>query len=180
MNTELYEGIKARITAEVTAIKHIALYNNQFDRSNNDDMAKNDERPFLYPCVFIEFLDIVYVVNTGLLQDFTGICRLYIGFKSYKFEDLDIFTIKQNLFKKLQGYQPSTSKTLGKLIRVAETMDNNHNNVLVYIQDYKFSGRDADFSTNDALVVKEPPTTLEITATLDIDNNVIRTGDGTP
>jgi hypothetical protein len=179
MNAELYDGIRARILAQVPEITHVRLYNNQFDRSNNDETERNDEQAFPYPCAFIEFDEIEFTTATGLLQSFSGIMRIYLGFESYKFEDTYILDLKQKLYKALQGYQVTTTKVYGRTMRRSERQDVDHNNVYVYIQEYAISGKDSSYSTEDSKVVKDPPTALELTATLDIDNEIIRTGDGT-
>ena len=81
MNTELYLDIKARILDQVTDLKDVRLFNNQFLRSNNDTTDNNTEQAFLYPCCFIEFTDIEYKQQLQNIQEFLGTMRLYIGFE---------------------------------------------------------------------------------------------------
>jgi hypothetical protein len=178
MNTNLYNGIVTRLQAKVPDLKTIKLFNDQFNHSNSDVNENNDEQAFLYPCCFLEFTDIEYTTATSLLQSYTGTLRLHIGFESYKNEDTDIFTLKQNIFKALQGFQVTTDKIYGKLIRLKETTDTEHNNIYIYIQEYQLSGKDADFSTENDKVEVAPPIAVEINANLDIDNIILRSGDG--
>ncbi len=178
MNTNLYNGIVTRLQAKVPELKTIKLFNDQFNHSNSDVNENNDEQAFLYPCCFLEFTEIEYTTATSLLQSFTGILRLHIGFESYKNEELDMFALKQKIYKALQGFQVSDVNIFGKLTRLRETTDTEHNNIYIYIQEYQISGKDADFSTEDEKVEVTPPIAVEITADLDIDNIVLRTGDG--
>jgi len=179
MKTEFYNGIRNKILAAVPSITHVRLYNNQFEHSNKDETTGNDEQAFPYPCIFIEFADIAFTQLTKGLQDFTGTVRIYIGFESYKFEDTDVLDLKQTVFAALQGFQVSpTSKSYGRLLRSIETTDTDHNNIYIYIQEYIFSGRDCDADANSGDQFTTPPTTLELNTDLDIDNIIIRTGDG--
>lgn len=176
MNKDIYDGLVARLTANVLELKTIRLFNNQFNHSNNED--QRDEQALLYPCCLIEFSEIEYQTQTQLIQSYTGIVRLHIGFESYKLEDTDILALKQKVYKNVHGFQVSTLKTFGKFLRLRETMDTDHDNIMVYIQEYQLSGKDTDFSSADTNVIVSPPIELEITGDLDIDNAVIRTGDG--
>ena len=176
MNKELYLGIKAQLEATVPELKTIRLFNNQFAHSNNE--TGKDEQAFLYPCCFIEFMSIDFTTSTTLLQSFTGIIRLHIGFESYNLEDLDVLTLKQKIYTKLSGFQVSSIKTFGKMIRLHEETDTDHDNIYIYIQDYQMSGKDCEFSSRDTNVEVAPPIALELPTVLDIDNVVIRTGDG--
>jgi len=173
MNVDIYTGIKNKLV-EITDLKTVALFNNQFERSNNNSPEQNDEQAFLYPCAFIEFSDILYTDMQKWAQQFTATLRIHLGFESYKNEDLDVLTLKQSIYQKLQGFQPSDST--GMLMRRSEEPNYDHNNIQVYIITFAFSGKDWD-------VLRGYPTqtataTPEINATLDIDNQVIRTGDG--
>lgn len=174
MNKDIYNGLVARLLANVPELKTVRLFNNQFNHSNNED--QRNEQAFLYPCALIEFSEIEYQTQTQLIQSYTGVVRLHIGFESYKLEDTDVLALKQNIYKNIHGFQVSTVKTFGKFLRLRETMDTDHDNIMVYIQDYQLSGKDTDFVDTSSTVV--PPIELEITRDLDIDNSVIRTGDG--
>jgi hypothetical protein len=172
MNTAVYTAIKSRILT-VDGVKECRLFNNQFERSNNDTTQQNNEQAFLHPVVFIEFDNIEYGELASLVQEYTATVRIYIGFESYMLEDTDVFTLKQNIFVSLHGFQPDQAS---KLVRLNESTDTDHNNIYIYKQEYSLSGKDdSGATTKDAVTVTAD---LELVADLDIDNIVIRTGNG--
>jgi hypothetical protein len=176
MNIDLYNGIVARLTAKVPELKTIKLFNNQFAHSNNDE--PRDEQAFLYPCAFIEFAEVNYVDQKQRVQDYTATLRVHIGFESYKYEDVDVFTLKQKVVKYLHEYQVSSPQIFGKILRRLETTDTEHNNIYVYVVEFGISGRDCDLVIDEDFATVDPPIELELTTNLDIDNDVIRTGNG--
>lgn len=173
---QLYLDIRNRIETECTDILFVRLFNNQFERSNNDEFTQNDEQAFPYPCVFIEFPDENNAISSSYgARRLEVLVRVYIGFESYKHEDVEIFDIAGSVYKALDGWNASTSSTLQY---VAQRMDYNHNNVYIYQYDFRCQFEDATNYIKDKLTLKETPNTLDLTIDLDIDNNVIRTGDG--
>jgi opacity protein-like surface antigen len=172
----LYQNIRTRIEAECPSIKWVRLFNNQFDMSNNDDTEKNIESPFPYPCAFIQFMGDNPASSGGFGAKRLDVqVRILIGFESYILEDLVVFDVAEELQVALENYK--TDGMTG-LIYKGQNMDYNHDNVYVYSIDFstQYSDEVAYVKRND--ISAPSPLTLELTATLDIDNILIHTGDG--
>lgn len=169
MNGDFYSSIKAQLTAEVPELKTIRLFNDQFNHSND----QRDEAPFLYPCVFIQFIDIQTADLTQNVQQANFTTRIHFGFENYEDEDVTMFALKAKIYKALQHFG---ANFFGPMVRVSEEQDHEHNNIYIYLIDFQTSGKDYD------ACVEKPEatiTTLTVNADLDIDNDIIRTGDGT-
>lgn len=169
MNAQYYTALSTLIKT-LSSIKYVALWNNQFDK-------EKENIEFNYPCVFIEFTDIVSSQLLGNVQlvDFTT--RLHLGFKSLKTDDATILTLKQQLYKKVEFFTfsqtefPETYCT--KLLRIGEAQNFDHDHIQEYILDFKATMK--DFSAQDAKVEAEV-TTIDLTVDTIIDNHVINTG----
>lgn len=173
---EVYTGIRSRIEAECSSIKHVRLFNDQFTRSNNDSSEFNNEQAFPYPCVFIQFIGDNEIVSQGAGAKRLRVpVRLYIGFESYTYEDLLLFDIVNEVKKAIENY---STQYFGPLQYLAQRMDHNHNNVYIYELDYEcIYEDDTSYIKKDTITIN-PPFTLVVNKDLDIDNIVIRTGDG--
>lgn len=128
---ELYNGIKTDLLT-ISEIKHVDLFNSQFD---NEDK----EHAFLYPAVFIQFLNSSYTDNGKIVnqQNVNQTIRLHICFESYKDTDTDILTLVDTIWQKLH------LKRYGdwsKLLRRNEEHSADHPNVQVFYQDYETVG----------------------------------------
>jgi hypothetical protein len=139
---ELYKGIRNQLLNLVYTkednttdkIKTVALWRNQLAR-------ESEEIPFLYPAVFIEFLESSYMESSSkIYQTVEMTVRLHICFESYLTEDLDILNLTNKVFSTLQLKQ---FETYGLLKRRSEDQNFDHPNVQDYIQDYDVSlGKD--------------------------------------
>lgn len=129
----LYTGLKADLTA-ISGIKYVALWNNQLER-------ESIEQPFLYPAIFIEFLPSNFrdKGNKASSQEYDLTVRLHICFESYKDEDTDILTLKQNVWQTVHRKQYGV---FGNLMRRNEEQNFDHPNIQDYIQDYATLGND--------------------------------------
>lgn len=129
----LYTGLKADLTA-ISGVKYVALWNNQLER-------ENVEQPFLYPAIFIEFLPSNFrdKGNKASSQEYDLTVRLHICFESYKDEDTDILTLKQNVWQTVHRKQYGV---FGNLMRRNEEQNFDHPNIQDYIQDYATLGND--------------------------------------
>lgn len=134
----LYTGLKSDLTA-IAGIKHVALWNNQLER-------ESEENAFLYPAIFIEFLPSNFrdKGNRASSQEYDMIVRLHICFESYKDEDTDILTLKQNVWQTVHRKQYGV---FGNLLRRNEEQNFDHPNIQDYIQDYATLGNDNYTST---------------------------------
>jgi hypothetical protein len=129
----LYNSLKTDLVA-ITGIKHVALWNNQLER-------ENEENPFLYPAIFIEFLPSNYrdKGKFAVSQEYDMTVRLHVCFESYLDEDTTILTLLDNVWQTVHNKQYST---FGKLLRRNEEQNFDHPNVQIYIQDYATLGND--------------------------------------
>jgi hypothetical protein len=163
MQLALYNALKTRLEA-VTALKYVALWNNQFER---EDVNVS----FNYPCAFIEFTDISYVDDLQLRQRCSMTVNIHVGFESYKTEDTSILTLKQTINKALHG---KSLPNITKMLRRSETQNFDHTNVQEYIIGYEITGLDVeslDLPTTQAQI-----DTLDLNVDPQIINFNIRTG----
>ena len=170
----IFEEVKQRLIDKIPEVKTIRLWNNQVTN-------ENVENAFNYPAVFIEFSEILFVKENAGLQSFSGILRLYVVQEEYRTENLDNLDFVDQVAAAINGFQTDT--IIKPLWRDREFQDVNHNNLIVWEQDYPLMANDCTSSKyNDAVEI--PGGSVEVIAerdtevTLDIDNDVIRTGDG--
>jgi hypothetical protein len=164
---DLYLAIKDRLIDQVKALKHIRLYNNQFDR-------ETVEEAWAYPCAFIEFNQMLHEAAAYNQQRSNFVVRVYVGFESLKTEDLEIFDLVQEIYIALQGY---SGQLFSSLQRIEETQDTDHDNVIVWQIDFSTMVSDCVSDPRDGLE-ETIITQIHINTDLDIDNPVVRSGDG--
>lgn len=170
----IYLGIKARLESEVLELQTIRLFNDQFNKSNNEGAT---EQAFAYPCCFIEFFNDAPMISQGAGAKRLDVnVRLHIGFESYELEDLYIFDLVEKIQIALDGYS-TTSFT--PLTYLAQRNDYNHNNIYIYQLEYACIYEDDSSYIKNNTITKEGPYKLALNIDLDIDNDIIRTGDGT-
>lgn len=163
----LYDAIDAQILAEVPEIKIVQLWNNQ--------LVNEGEEARAYPLCYIEFSSIVWFeLAKGLAEaDITITVRTVI--ERLQTDDRTFLTIVDNVYKALQLFNDDCFFT--PLKRVAERQDTDHDNCIVWETDFITHLVDST-SYSDADKPATTITTLDITTDLDIDDPVIRTGDG--
>jgi len=137
MKKELFEAIKARLVARVPAIKTIALFNDQF---NNEQ--KNN--PFKYPVCLIEFDSFDWKSQSRGIQVGTLNVRFHLGVETYKTNlssgrtdqpnDLEFFDLIAAVHVAVNMFD---AYFFTPLLRVSETQDTNHDNILVWVAEYK-------------------------------------------
>lgn len=129
----LYNSLKTDLVA-INGIKHVALWNNQLER-------ENEENPFLYPAIFIEFLPSTFrdKGKFAVSQEYDMTVRLHVCFESYLDEDTTILTLLDSVWQTVHTKQYDI---FGKLLRRNEEQNFDHPNVQVYIQDYSTLGND--------------------------------------
>lgn len=133
---DLYIALKAQIEEQIPAIKKVGLFNNQFKHLLRD---KPNENPFQFPAVFIEMNPFNFCENTFGLQNYDLNLTTHLGFKSHETDDLDILTIKQDLYQVVQRFRQGY---FDKLIRKDEEPDFDHGSIQVYRTIYKTHGKD--------------------------------------
>jgi hypothetical protein len=160
----------------VPSILHVDLFNDQFNKSNNDDPNQNTEQAFPYPCVFVEFPgDNPRSSSGGGAKRLSVTPRIYIGIEDYTLDALQIFDLILLVQEALEGWKPSTATSL---MYMGQRQDVNHSNVFVWQFDFACEYQDEVVYFKRNTITKPAPHVLELNKTLDIDNDIIRTGDG--
>jgi len=165
MNKLIYTDLKSRIET-LSQIKTVGLFNNQFAN-------ENQEKPFIYPAVFIEFSDIVFESENQGIKKIKLETTLHVGMRQLV-EDLELFDIVQAVSAIVDGYTTDYSTPF---IKVREVHDVDHDNVLVWNIIFTTTVTDENSSRFNNLITTTP-TMIEVNSSIDIDNNTIRTGDG--
>lgn len=165
MNKLVYTDLKSRIET-LPAIKTVGLYNNQFSN-------ENIEKPFQYPAVFIEFSDIVFESENQGIKKIKLETTIHVGIRQLV-EDLELFDIVESVSAIVDGFNTDYGTPF---VKIREIQDVDHDNVLVWALIFNNTVIDENSSRFNDLVITTP-TMIEINKTIDIDNNIIRTGDG--
>ncbi len=129
----LYEELREQLEDSITGV-HVRLWNNQVRLSE-----EGQQIPFTFPAVFIDFPTIVWQqMGKGVQNTEVMVVRLYVCYESFHTseneEDLEIFTLREDVYMALQDFKPTASS---KLQRIAEQTDPNHTNVYVWVMDYQ-------------------------------------------
>jgi len=164
---DIFNDIKTAVEA-VPGIQTVRLFNSQFDNEES-------ETAFNYPAVFIEISEIEYENKTRSLQDANYTFILHCGFVSYDTEDVTILTTIDNIHKAVHGLD---GNGYTPLLLVRAEHDSNHNNVIV--EKMVFECREHIELANDTngyTAIGTAPS-LNLSTDLDIDDQVIRSGDG--
>lgn len=160
-------------------VGEVKLWNNQLDA-----MEAQEEMQINFPAVYVSFQEIFYENLSGKNQ--RGNLRMIIkmAFEFYN-EDINdestnllFFDRKQEVFQLLQNQDGGG--TFEPLNRIEEVTDEDHPSYFVFDQIYqtRFKDNCADVERD---YDQETTTDLEviIEGNLDIDNDIIRTGNGT-
>ncbi len=139
MEKELYINLKKQIEYYIPEIRYVALWNNQFNRSNGTGQDGRKQAAFDYPAVFIEFHDSLFRQLSLGVQEFDFELSTHLGFKSFKTEDLEILELKEKLYWVVQRFQLDS---FARLSRVNEMWDYDHDDVSVLKTQYHGYGKD--------------------------------------
>lgn len=180
---QIYTDVVAKLQLLKTAkvIKHIAVWNNQISNEGKEDA-------FNFPAVFLEFSEVTWLetkfvgiqTNVSPQQKGVTILTVRIAYHSLK-DETEIFTNVLDLIDAVRIALNGTEGTnYSPLLRSAERHDINHDNVSVWEIDFTCAISEGGES-QELIDVTEGGTvdiTLELNIDLDIDNYIIRTGDG--
>lgn len=148
MQRELIDETLARIAAELPQFKTVDVFNDQF---NKGDAGVIDT--FAFPALFVSFPEGATYSNytAGVQQSNDILIRFYIADSLTKSRlslnktVLEIMDLKQEVFKKFQGWSTGKIKTFS---RVAEETDEDRTNYYIFIQDYNTGVLDSDTYKN--------------------------------
>jgi hypothetical protein len=147
---DFYLAVRAQL--ETAGVKHVRLYNSQFDEMDN-------ENTFAFPCAFIEFTQLDWLTKSEGYQEADTVVRIHVGFESVKTEELEILDLLETIHSNLQGLHNPEYFT--PLDRAFEGQDTNHDNVIVWLLDYDTLLSDNSGNRNLKLV-KTTITDLEV------------------
>lgn len=173
MIKQFYSDLITRLTAEVRdeqgalLFKHSALWNNQPDNEKT-------EKPHRYPALFIEFSDIVY------RSENYGVQKIDLGFNvhcvfSQLVEDLDLLDLVSSVGVALHGYKLDYCSNI---VRTAEIQDIDRDRLTDWVIGFRTVITVDTTAIQRRLTPTGAPIALDLTSSLDIDDDTIRTGDG--
>ena len=161
MELGIYTALRTQIETHLgDRIKHVRLFNNQFERSNDDKGGV--ENAFPYPCVFLQFSDKSFKDLLKGVQQVEMTLTTHLGFESYKTEDTEILQLKQDLYVIVQRF---VTGYFDKVTRTSEIQDFDHSNIQVYRTEYRVAGKDYD---------KDTRATIQVTPTLTLSATTIQ------
>ncbi|CAB4128236.1 hypothetical protein UFOVP105_26 [uncultured Caudovirales phage] len=166
MNKQIFIDIRDRVKTN-NLIKHVALYNSQYKH-------ENVEKVFNFPAVFIEFSRVDYRAETVGVSKIDFEITLHICFNQYV-EDLALFDIVQSTILTVNKWG---TDDFTPLQIISEEHDTDHDNTSAWKVLFKCTATDDNTADAKKLVLAGSPRTLELTTDLDIDNLIVRTGDG--
>ena len=168
-------------------IQHVGLWNNQFD---NEEI----ETAVNFPCVYVEFNTIRWDAShtrpprVGLqgnikseqkgITDEPSIITLHIGFAELSdvsdiFEKID--AVIEAVYFAVHGLE---GEFYNPLLRIEERQDTDHDRVMDWEMDFQTAFSQCGIEDSKLRKIEADDVTLELTVDLDIDDIIIRTGDG--
>ena len=166
MIKQLFTDIKARVQTNAS-IKHVALFNSQYTH-------EKEEKVFKFPAVFIEFSQMDFRGEGLGTEKMDAQITFHVCFRQLT-EDLSFMDTIQSVSKSLHKW---SEDYFTPLQRITEEMDTDHDNVFVWKLIFKTSVTDENSINTSDLVLINDERTIEVVKILDIDNDVIRSGDG--
>ncbi len=175
---QVFLDIKGLIDIHSKYIKTVEMWNNQV----NIESAEKRELPFTMPAVFVSFEELEWQPGNNdksqRTQNFVIGIRVVI--EDYLWNTAEYFDIVSAVNYSLHG-RDTTHTT--QLQRIAEIQDVDHDNLVIwqinykcdYIETISAPAGTSDGSSQITLDIDD----IELNKVLDIDDTVIRTGDGT-
>lgn len=171
MKKQFFENIKSKLETELNGdIKHIALWNSQIDNEQT-------EKPFRFPALFLEFTNMDFRSETSGVQKCDLEFVIHCCF-SQLVDDIDLLDTVQNVALALHLH---SGDYFSAITRIEEQMDSDHDRVIDWQITFVCTLTDElTFRENQLTKINTSGTDigLELTRELDIDNTVIRSGDG--
>lgn len=151
----LFTFLQTNITSNLPAIKTVRMWNNQIDHSN--DTSKRDEKPFVYPAVFLEFIvqDVENAFSLGI-KNVKLIIRCRFALKSFTYtrlQDLDFADAFDAVMTQMRG-DPTDTVQFSTLQEVSTELDEQFENVNAPYVDYVTMWRKTSAYTHGTDVTK--------------------------
>lgn len=179
----LFNAIVAKIQADVKEVKTIKLWNSQLDNEPT-------EKAFNFPGLFVEFGEILWTTHLnpprigseGNIQSEQksdpSIVILHCAFSHLENETISFPKIDPILEKIFFAMQGLADPCFTPLKREGERQDTDHNRVIDWQMDFSTSFIQAGEPDPDLEQIDAGTLEIDITTDLDIDNPIIRSGDG--
>jgi hypothetical protein len=145
MNYPAYIDIAKQIRAQAPGVKHIDLFNDQYNRPK-------ESNPFNTPAVFVEFMPTPWRSTMNGVQEGMGGFRIHVVFtfignshniESFTQEQLDAlflnYTITKKIHNALSGFAPANCT---QMERTSSMPDHNHDELLIEVMEYSFTEYD--------------------------------------
>lgn len=162
---QLYLDIKARLKLKIPDLNFIAVYNNQFDLMEGQQIYS-----FPFPCAFVEIVSDSEAQQLGNgVQIFDPLyVKIHIGHEFYngdnQEENLAVYDLRDKVYKALQKWEPNGAVAF---IRSSETQDPDHTNVYHFVQTYTTNYIDTIMEQPVDGQTVNPPFELDITIDYD-------------
>lgn len=167
---KFFDKVTDKIKECCPEIKTIQLYNSQID---NDPQ----EEAVFYPAIYLELSTISWQAkNLGIQQgDIT--LTVHVVTENYKTDDRQFLNIVDKVYECLNQYQECF---FTPLTRIEERQDTDHDQLTSWEIDFITSMYDSQDNIKKEMIMTtiDPKTGLVVNVDLDIDDDVIRTGDG--
>jgi len=160
---DLIQYIITEIQTRIPELKTVRMFNNQYERSNNDDTESNIEAPFDYPALFVEITQ-EDIKPTSLGYVFRDIAIiLHVGTEGYDYERIAHYELLDKVIG-LAGLRGSSSDTVqfSSWIPGDIMQDIDYNNVKVTPVMFRFTYTDKTAYNRATSVEKAPPFVLGI------------------
>lgn len=163
----MYTDIESHLKTDLgSQLKHVALWNSQITH-------ESVEKPFNFPAVFVEFSAMDYTSEAFGIQKCETEITIHCVF-SQLVETITFLDFVQLVVNSLNEF---SGTYFTGLKRIKEIQDVNHDRVMDWQILFKTTITD-DATSPVQKMTLTTPTMLEMNLVVDIDNDVIRTGDG--
>ena len=167
---QFYLDVKLLLETGATSIKDIALWNNQWGVEQNE----REEIPRPLPGAYLEWIDFDWRNNKLGLQEGDIQFTIKCVFQRLATDPIDYLDIVDEVYAALHQ---KTTTVSGPISRISEEQDVDHGRVIIW--GITFATNLVDCSADQrGNYVDTNVTGIEVQGALDIDNPVIRTGDG--
>lgn len=165
-----FNEIYSKLDSCSPEIKTVQLYNSQPDNTDKEEIK-------LYPAVYLEMSNVDWVTKGLGIQQGDITLTVYVVTENYKTDDRQFLTVVDKVYECLNGLQTCSFSALQ---RINERQDTDHDQLSIWEIDFISTLYDSQDNTRKEMTITtlDPKTGLSIGVDLDIDNDIIRTGDG--
>lgn len=134
-----YEQLRDHLKKEVKRLKYVGRFNNQY--ANEDK-----EQSFADPSVLIRMLpqDFMTLGGGSGVQKFNNVITLFIGHSNFKDQGEDVYDLIDDIYQAAMLFVPVGDEfaNIGKLTRIDEREDNDHDQRQIHEMDFNVTMMD--------------------------------------